>query len=403
MLLVAGTSIGGGMLALPVATGISGFFPSLVVMLCCWAAMTVTGLLLVEVSLWLGEGAHMISMSSRMLGLPGKVAAWILYLFICYASIIAYTAGGGMYITSVAADYLDIELTRAVSCLIFFLIFGILIDLGAKIVGRVNSVMFFGMLGAYFMIIGVGSQEIKFSNLLHEQWSTTFIGIPLILTSFSYQTMVPSLTPYLKRNVKYLRLSVIGGTTITLVIYIVWQMLVLGIVPATGPDSLTEALQEGAIATNFIKKSASSTWIVTIAEFFAFFALVTSFLGMSLGLFDFLSDGLNIKKAGWGRLKLGLIIALPTLFFAINYERAFLVAMDISGGFGDTILNGIIPVLMVWIGRYRRNLPHAVGFLGHKLFLILTILLFIISLTIEILVHLGMLSSIYDVSEVNLL
>ncbi len=391
------------MLALPVATGISGFFPSLVVMLCCWAAMTLTGLLLVEVSLWLEEGAHIISMSSRMLGLPGKIASWILYLFICYASIIAYTAGGGMYIVSVMADYFDIELSRTLGCLIFFLAFGLLVDLGAKIVGRVNTVLFFGMLGAYFLIIGVGVQEIKLANLLHQRWHFAFLGVPLILTSFSYQTMVPSLTPYLKRNAKHLKISVIGGTSITLIVYIMWQLLVLGIVPAEGPDGLVQALHEGAIATKFIKKATDNIWVVTIAEFFAFFALITSFLGMSLGLFDFLSDGLKIKKAGLGRVKLGLIIAVPTLFFAINYERAFLVAMDISGGFGDTILNGMLPVMMVWVGRYRKNLPAMAGIAGFKIVLILTILFFVYSLGIEVFVHLGLLSSIYDVKDVHLL
>lgn len=403
MLLVAGTSIGGGMLALPVATGISGFFPSLVVMIICWLAMTATGLMLVEVSLWLKEGSHMISMSGKMLGSPGKAAAWILYLFISYASIIAYTAGGGMQIADSIHKLVGIELSRPLSCFLFFFVFGFLVDFGAVIVGRVNAVLFFGMLGAYFLVIGAGASEVQPENLQYSNWSTAFMGVPLILTSFSFQTMVPSLTPYLDRNPKLLRLSIVGGTTITLFIYIVWQWLVLGIVPAEGSDGLIQALKEGAIATNFISKSTQSHAVVVIAGFFAFFALVTSFLGMSLGLFDFLSDGLGIPKKGWRRALLGLIIAVPTLFFAIYFERAFLVAMDASGGFGDTILNGILPVLMVWVGRYRKNLPSSMGWIGSRPFLIFVILFFVFSLTVEVLIHLGILSSIYDVSEVNVL
>lgn len=86
MFLVGGTCIGGGMLALPVATGVSGFLPSLVIMIACWAAMTIAALLLIEVSLWMEEGVHLISMTSRILGVPGKILSWILYLFICYAA-----------------------------------------------------------------------------------------------------------------------------------------------------------------------------------------------------------------------------------------------------------------------------------------------------------------------------
>jgi tyrosine-specific transport protein len=31
-------------------------------------------------------------------------------------------------------------------------------------------------------------------------------------------------------------------------------------------------------------------------------------------------------------------------------------ALEVSGGFGDASLSGIIPALMVWIGRYHKNL-----------------------------------------------
>src|SRR3989344_6702092 len=47
-LLIAGTAVGVGMLALPVATGPGGFIPSITIYLICWAFMLCTGLLLVE-------------------------------------------------------------------------------------------------------------------------------------------------------------------------------------------------------------------------------------------------------------------------------------------------------------------------------------------------------------------
>ena len=74
--LVAGTCIGGGMLALPVATGISGFIPSTFIMALCWIAMTASALLLLEVNLWMKEGAHVITMASTILGPVGRVVSW---------------------------------------------------------------------------------------------------------------------------------------------------------------------------------------------------------------------------------------------------------------------------------------------------------------------------------------
>jgi tyrosine-specific transport protein len=385
MFLVAGTCIGGGMLALPVATGVSGFLPSIVIMLACWAAMTITALLLLEVSLWMEEGVHVITMSSRILGMPGKILSWCLYLFICYASIVAYTAGGGSQFASVFSYYLDIPISKELGCVLFLVIFGVVVDQGSQVVGRVNAILFIAMIAAYFLLIAAGIGEVHQSHLEHSNWPLSIMAIPLTLTTFSFQTMVPSLTPYLKRNGKALRIAVIGGTTITFIIYAAWQWLILGIVPVDGKSSLTEALLQGEPALQFLRAHVETPWIGYVAEFFAFFAIVTSFLGIGLGLFDFLSDGLKIEEKGKGKLILGALIVIPTLIFATQFERVFLLAMESSGGIGDAILNGIMPVLMVWIGRYYMGYKSDYQTPGGKPVLVLTFVFFLFALIIQIL------------------
>lgn len=400
MFLVGGTCIGGGMLALPLATGVSGFFPSLLMMLICWFGMTATALLLLEVSLWMEEGAHMITMTSRILGRGGRVISWLLYLFICYASVVAYTAAGSSLMIRGIELLTGVVVGKELAALVFIVIFGAIIDLGTNIVGRVNTILFIGMISAYFALVGMGISEVKPSLLTHQNWSTSFLAIPLLLTSFSFQTMVPSLTPYLKRNAKYLRLAIIGGTSIALIVYIVWQWLMLGIVPVHGEDGLAKALIIGEPATQFLRQHVSSNLMASVAEFFAFFAIVTSFLGIALGLYDFLADGLKVKKEGVGKLLLGALITIPTFIFAVYFERIFLIALDTSGGFGDSILNGIIPVLMVWIGRYSMGYKSDFRVWGGKPFLIFILLLFVFSLGLEIMVQTGWICSIADCSAV---
>jgi tyrosine-specific transport protein len=397
--LVAGTCIGGGMLALPVATGITGFLPSIVVMLICWIAMTSSALLLMEVSLWMEEGVHVISMSSRLLGLPGKVVSWCLYLFICYASVVAYTAGGGFQIASVFKAFFNVSISNAMGCLIFIIAFGAVIYLGSQIVGRVNSILFIAMIVAYVGIVAMGVGEVKLNLLTTRRWSGALMALPLLLTSFSFQTMVPSLTPYLKKNAQGLRLAIIGGTTIAFIFYAIWQWLILGIVPVGGPNGLAAALMKGEPATQFLYEHVTGRWVAVVAEYFAFFALVTSFLGIALGLFDFLADGLKIKKEGFGKVIIGLLIAVPTLIFATYFERIFLIALDATGGYGDAILNGIIPVLMVWVGRYRMGYLNAMQVPGGKVTLILIFAFFLFSLILEILAHTGQIPSLYQSYE----
>lgn len=399
--LVAGTCIGGGMLALPVATGVSGFMPSICIMIICWLAMTVTALLLLEVSMWMEEGVHLISMTSRILGVPGKIVSWCLYLFICYASLVAYTAGGGVQVSMAVRDYFGIMMSKEIGAVFFILVFGAVIYLGSRIVGRVNAVLFIAMIAAYIGLVGMGIPETKTELLSHRQWAGSLMSVPLLLTAFSFQTMVPSLTPYLKRNVKALRFAVLGGTFIAFLIYAVWQLLILGIVPVEGSNGLSEALARGEPATQFLREHVEGRWVCVVAEYFAFFAIVTSFLGIALGLFDFLSDGLGIKKRGSGRLILGLLIVIPIIIFATQFERVFLVAMETSGGFGDSILNGLIPVLMVWIGRYYMKMGTDGSYRvpGGKVLLVVIFAFFLCTLTLEVLIRTGQMSAIYQPFE----
>jgi len=400
MFLVAGTCVGGGMLALPIATGVNGFIPSIAIMAVSWFAMTVSALLLLEVSLWMEEGAHVISMCSKILGPLGKWIAWLMYLFICYASLVAYTAGGGLQIADLFQNYFGLSLSNDLGCLIFVLIFGGVTYFGSQVIGRVNAILFVAMIAAYVLLVGLGSSEIKPSLLFHRKWSRAYIALPLLLTGFSFQTMVPSLTPILKRNASALRWAVIGGTTITFLIYVIWQALILGIVPVGGENGLFVALQKGLPATIFLRQNVDGFWITNVAEFFAFFAMVTSFLGLSLGLYDFLSDGLKIQNKGFGHIKLAALVLIPTVIFAVKFERAFLIALDSTGGFGDNILNGIIPVLMVWIGRYHLGYKNGFRIPGGKILLIAVGTFFLVGLIMETLSYTGYLPSIFEAYDV---
>lgn len=382
-LLVAGTSIGGGMLALPVMTAEAGFGPSLVMMALTWVFMTTTALLLLEANLWMPEGAHIITMASRLLGPWAKALAWLLYLFMAYASLVAYTAACGSLIGQV------LPISPWACNLLFILIFGLIIDFGARIVGVVNALLVGGMVLAYFVLIGTGLSAIKPFHLAHADWTKTLRTLPLLLTVFSFQCIVPSLTIYLKKSAKHLKIAIISGMGITFVVYALWQLLVLGTVPLHGTEGLLAAFEKGDAATAFYQRVVQTPWIGLVAAFFAFFAVSTSFLGIGLGLFDFLSDGLKVPKKGRGKFILALLIVVPTLILATTVERIFLLALDTSGGFGDTILNGILPALMVWAGRYeqKRSSPFKVS--GGKSALVLVLLFALFILGYELLKTLG--------------
>jgi tyrosine-specific transport protein len=400
MFLVAGTCIGGGMLALPVATGINGFVPSIAVMFICYLAMTATALLLVEASLWMKDEVHVNTLATRLLGNKIRIVVWFLFLFISYASIVGYTAGAGLQVTSFFKEYFGLIISQEIGSFIFIVLFGGIFYAGSYLVGRINSVLFVGMLVAYFGIVMMGLDEVHPKLILRAEWTGSYLALPLVLTAFSFQTMVPSLTPLLMRNAKALRFAIIGGTTIAFLIYLIWQFVILGIVPVEGSNGLKEALIRGEPATQFLRSHVEGVWLVPFAEFFGFFAIATSFIGIALGLFDFLADGLKIKKQGWGKFFLTLLVIIPTYFIAVNFERIFLIALDLTGGYGDTILNGLIPVAMVWVGRYHLGYKSHISLPGGKPLLIVIFAFFLAALVMEILIHSGHITSIYQIYDV---
>lgn len=352
-LLIAATAIGVGMLALPVATGPSGFFPSMTIYVLCWAFMLCTGLLLVEVSLWMPKDTSFISMANKILGTPGKVIFWIVYLFLFVTVMIAHAAGGG----AVLSDILGWNLPSWASTIIYTAALVPVVYLGAHSVDRLNMILISGVILCYGAFIFVSSGEVNPKLLQYANWGKAWLAAPILFTAFTYQVIIPTLMTYMERNVKKIRLAIILGSSIPLFIYLIWQILILGIIPIEGPEGLIEAGKQGQNAVGPLKYFVKSPYLFTIGKYFAFFALTTSFIPLALSFFDFLADGLKWKKVGSTRVLLCLITFGIPLLIALLYPHIFLVALGYAGGISCALLFGFMPPLLVWVGRYIKKYP----------------------------------------------
>lgn len=355
ILLIAGSCIGAGMLALPVITGVAGFGPSIAMLLLAWLFMTATSFLLLEANLAVGHDLSLISIAEKTLGKGGKILCWLLFLFLFYCLSIAYIAASGEILQSIIADLFAINLPVWVGSSVFTLVFGVVIYVGTRHVDYLNRMLMVGLIIAYCILIVLGSLHIHFSYLAVKQWKYAFAALPVLVISFGFHNMVPSLAMYLKGNVKRLRITLLVGSLIPLIIYFLWEMVMLGIIPVQGREGLLHALDKGEVATEALRSVVGRSWINTVAQIFALFAIITSFLAQSLSLVDFLADGLRIPKIGWGRVILILLTLVPPFCFAFAYPGIFINALNMAGGFSAVILFGVMPVLMVWILRYRRK------------------------------------------------
>lgn len=349
-LLVAGTCIGGGALALPVLTADAGFVPSIAVFVISWFVMAATGLLYFEATLWMGGDTNIISMASATLGAPGRAFAWILYLFLFYCLTVAYMVGCG--------NLVELALNNAIpdwsGPIVFTLIFAPFIFLGARAVGWLNALFVAGLGVSYLLFMVSGFGHVDTDLLERASWSKVFKAFPIALLSFGFQGIVPTLARYLDFDKKKGVRAIVLGSFIPVIAYGIWQVLMLGIF---SKEALVDAQSRGLSPVLMLEDVLDNPFLITVGAWFAFFALTTSFFGVTLGLRDFLADGLGIEKNNRGKLILCLLIFVLPMIIAASYPTIFVEALQMAGLWGGTLLLGILPILIVWMGRYVLKMP----------------------------------------------
>lgn len=350
-LLVAGTSIGLGLLSLPILTASSGFFPSLVIYIVCWAFMLATGLLILEACIWMPKRANLITLSARLLGKWGKRLCWVLYLFLFSCLLIAHITGGAEVISNETHGTWPTWMNP----LAYAAVFSAIVYLGILWVDRVNVILMIALLISFIMFFVPSFPFIHKSFLNRMNWDGAWFAFPFIFTAFGYQNLVPTLFNYMNRNVKKTRLALMMGTLLALLVFVAWEFLILGVVPLEGKSGLKQALASSQGVINPLIHYIHHPSLVKIGQALSFFAMTTSYLGISIAFVDFLLDGLKVhhKKDARGYVCL-LIFLIPTLIACVIPDP-FIRVLFFGGGLATLILWGILPILMIWSGRYHEG------------------------------------------------
>ena len=356
MLLIIGTSIGGGMLALPVSMAEVGMINSVIFLFLCWLVMTGGALLILEVNLRLPAGSNMVTMAKHTLGLPGQMIAWITCLCLLYTLLSAYISGGSDVLNSLLQQ-IHIQLPIWLTSIIFTAIFGAIIFNGIHMVDYVNRGLMFGKLGVYLLLVLIISPYVHVTNLTKGSMPAITGSLMILITSFGFASIVPSLREYFGKDIYTLRRAIIIGSLIPLICYIVWMIVIMGVVERESSDGLL-ALMSSDHATSgltaALSKAVQNNWIHGFFEFFTSICILTAFLGVSLGLFDFLADGLKLKKKGKQGFGVLALTFLPPLGVVLVNPGIYLRALSYAGVCCIIFLL-LLPVLMAWQGRKKSS------------------------------------------------
>lgn len=357
-LLVAGTMIGAGMLAMPLTSAGIGFGFTIVLLLSLWALLTFSALLFVELYQTAESDAGIGTLAEQYFGKAGRIVSTLVLIVFLYALIAAYVSGGGSLLMDLLPTAGDTGGSNKLAVLLFTVIFGTFIVIGTHSVDKINRVLFFVMIAAFVLVLSLMLPKIQFDNLMAMPIDNALMisASPVFFTAFGFHGSIPSLNKYLGGNVNALRRSILVGSGITLGAYILWQLSTHGLL--TQNDFL-QILQEDATLNGLVKATLAITGSSIIAgavKLFSTLALVTSFLGVGLGLLECIEDLLKRSfNRSAGRITLGLLTFIPPLIFALFYPEGFILALGYAGQM-FAFYAVVLPVSLVW--KARRLHPH---------------------------------------------
>lgn len=292
-LIVAGTALGAGMLAIPMVLAQFGLLWGTLLMLFIWAGTTYAALLLLEASCKVGGGVSMNAIARETLGKGGQlVTNGLLYaLLVCL--LMAYIIGAGDLVQKVTAS-VGIPASTVSSQVGFTLLVGIIVSAGTGVVDKLNRVLFIGMIIALVFTLFALMPSVTFEGL-DEVVSNDKVALiktsSVLFTSFGFMVVIPSLVTYNKEATKtQLRNMIIVGSTIPLVCYLLWLLAVVGNLP---PHELVQYSNVTELITVLGQKYSGLEFILSM---FTGLALLTSFLGVAMALYDQNADLLQASK-----------------------------------------------------------------------------------------------------------
>jgi tyrosine-specific transport protein len=360
ILLIAGTTVGAGALALPEVTSSAGFIPSSVALVFAALFSISTGLLIGETvintlmyrqaddTIDESDGFDSLSLTSisvSLLNLNDKTKLIIVmpYLLLHYACLCAYGVKG----SEVIQIWTSLDFPQALAAFTLSL-GGACFFLPSQTMDKLNSLLVILLSVSFVGLLFVASEGFEIDQLTSRYDPPSIIpAIPIILLSFVYHNVIPFLVTKQQTrgssiNSDRVKTSIIAGVSIPLAMFLLWEGAVLGSGSGAGSDPLTLLRQSSSISGLFI-------------NVFTLLAVSTSYIAFVFSLSGFIQDAFEVKGGKATKAGLYFITLLPPAIWALIDQDSFITALDIGGTYGVLLLFGILPALLSYAQRYSKG------------------------------------------------
>lgn len=356
-MIIAGTSIGAGMLALPTISAGMWFNWSMAVMFCAWLMMLLSSQALLEINLHYAPGSSFHTLVKDTLGPAWSLINGLAVSFVLYILVYAYVSGGGSIVRHTLMATIGFEPTKFMAGLLFALVLTACVWWSTWIVDRLSVILMGGMVLTFVLSMTGLLGEIRTAVLTDaggqgEYAKFIWVALSTYVTSFCFHASVPSLVKYFGKRPKAINKSLIFGTLIALICYLTWILACDGNIPR---EQFKTVIAEGGNVGDLVSAAGnniSSGFILRMLEAFSYLAVTTSFLGAGLGLFDYVADLFGFDDSRSGRTKTTLATFFPPTVAGLLWPDGFLYAIGWAG-LAATIWSVIVPALMLRASRKK--------------------------------------------------
>jgi tyrosine-specific transport protein len=332
ILFIAGNAIGGGVLGLPLVLNQAGFAASALACLGLYVLALGAGVMFAGLFCE-NHQRDLPTFFSRELGRWGSGIFSISFFSLFFCLLVAYWAG----LQSIFGLIADSPWLLFVAA--FIAIF--LQLLGTTFLSRAVGALTLGLIVTFFGLI--------FLPFFHG--GGNFLGtgngwvanraLPIIFCSYGFQGAIPIICRQLDFDRNRVARAIFYGTLLPLL----FNLLVLFISFRTlSRDELLCGATEGIPVFLLFKEKFSSSLFACLGQWFSFFAIGSSLLGVTATLSGALRD-LFHGHAWYEKAETALVVVLP-MAVTICWAHIFISALEIAGGICLNVVAGILPSLV---------------------------------------------------------
>ena len=249
-----------------------------------------------------------------------------------------------------------INIANWLATIVFLSLFAFIIAKGIRYIDLANRSLMFIKLSSFFLLILFLLPHDSIAHLNLQGSLDLNTALMPIVMAFGFAIIIPSLCTYLDRDKFTIKKATLIGSLFPLFAYLLWIFSVQASVDHQTLLGLVHSKQAVSGLANMLNHTIHADNMSFLANVFVSICITTSFLGVSMALSDFLSDGFNIKRVAQSTpLGVLAISFIPPTLIVLLKPGIFILILKYAGILCVVLLM-LLSTLMAWSACYVKKI-----------------------------------------------